>query len=111
MALKRPVIRTAIPKRRYQIAEFSVVILGDIESDRPYLYILAVVREGEPEPFLYITCEEEGGVPVVRVLAEEGEIEIQRSGRFRDLEAFAEFALQGGMQMLQLQDEIPARLL
>ena len=48
----RPVIRTAIPKRRYQIGPYSASLLGEIESGdaRAYRYILAFVASGKREP-------------------------------------------------------------
>ena len=58
----RPVIRTAIPKRRYQIGPYSASLLGEIESGdaRAYRYILAFVASGKREPEVYICA---GQVP------------------------------------------------
>ena len=50
--MSKPGIVTAIPKRRYTLGEFSLVVLGEIESNdnRDYGYIMAVVRGTDPEP-------------------------------------------------------------
>ena len=47
--MEAPKIQTAIPQRRYQLGEYSGVVLGEIESSDgvKYRYILALVREGE----------------------------------------------------------------
>lgn len=54
-----PVIHTAIPKRRYQVGPYQAVLLGDIESPDPvrYQFILAVIRQGESRPGLFVTAE------------------------------------------------------
>ena len=45
----RPTIATAIPKRRFQIGDYSASLLGEVESNdrRHYRYILALVPTGE----------------------------------------------------------------
>jgi hypothetical protein len=44
--MQAPKITTAIPQRRYRLADFSAVVLGEIESPDParYRYILALVK-------------------------------------------------------------------
>ena len=55
----RPNIGTAIPKRRYQVGDYSATVLGEVETSDPrqYRYILAMVPMGQRTPTLYITCE------------------------------------------------------
>lgn len=55
----RPIIRTALPRRRYQIADYTATLLAEIESGdgRDYRLILALVPAGSSEPVCYVTCE------------------------------------------------------
>ncbi len=117
--MKVPSIKTAIPRRRYEIDTFNVVVLGDIESDDPvnYKYIMAFVEMGESEPLLYITSEEnppnqrEHGRYRVRVMMS-GEERDMGSDEFPgDLEQFTEYGLQLASRMLQLMEEEPIRLM
>ena len=57
--MQAPNIQTAIPKQRYQLGPYQAVLLGEIESPDPvrYRFILALVREGETQPSVFITCE------------------------------------------------------
>ncbi len=117
--MKKPHIRTAIPKRRYEIDTFSVVVLGDIESDDPvnYKYIMAFVEMGETEPMMYITSEEnppgrrQHGRYRVRVLLGREERDMGSDDFPGDLDQFTEYGLQLGARLLQLMDEEPVRLL
>ncbi len=70
-----PVIRSAVPKRRYQFGEYNVVVLGEVESGdgRDYQYVLGVVREGASKPFFFVTAErgpQGPGRQRIRVIAE-----------------------------------------
>ena len=51
----RPNIGTAIPKRRYQVGDYSATVLGEVETTDPrqYRYILAMVPMGQRTPTLY----------------------------------------------------------
>jgi hypothetical protein len=117
--VKAPHIKTALPKRRYEIDTFSVVVLGDIESDDPvnYKYIMAFVEMGEREPLLYVTSEEnppdqrQYGRYRVRVMMS-GEERDMGSDEFPgDLEQFTEYGLRLASRMLHLVEEQPIRLL
>lgn len=117
--MKAPHIKTALPKRRYEIDTFNVVVLGDIESDDPvnYKYIMALVEMGDSEPMMYITSEEnppdqrQHGRYRVRVLMG-GEERDMGSDEFPgDLEQFTDYALQLSSRLLQLGEEEPIRLL
>ena len=69
--MDKPEIKTAIPKRRYRLGEFSLVVLDEIDStdDVDYNYILAVVRESEAEPGLYITAQNDPQQPTQNTLS------------------------------------------
>ncbi len=117
--IDKPDIKTAIPKRRYKIGEFSVVVLGDVDSRDgvSYQYVLAVIREGESEPGLYITAERDdpdniGESPLsMRVIMRDGSEVVSSSARWRDIELFVSDALAAVVTILDLQDEQPFRLM
>ena len=117
--MKAPRIKTALPRRRYEIDTFSVVVLGDVESDDPvnYKYIMAFVEMGQTDPMLYITSEEnppgqrEHGRYRVRVIMGEGERDMGSDEFPGDLEQFTEYGLQLASRMLQLTEEEPIRLM
>lgn len=119
MTLKAPNIKTAIPKRRYVVGEFSIVLLGEIESSDPnrYQYILAAVRSGEDHPLMYVISERspraqrDQGSHRVRVLAGSADKEYGVSDRWGDEEAFAEQALDIVRKALVLTDEPVARVM
>jgi hypothetical protein len=113
-----PTIRTAIPRRRYQFGEFGCVLLGEIESPDPvtYHYLLALLREGDAKPFLYVSCERlsraESAQGRYRMRVYSGEMtqEIARSDDWQDAEAFLNDAFTLLKERLQLSDEMPVRL-
>lgn len=112
-------LRSAIPIRRYQLGEFKVVLLGDIESSDgiSYQFILAFIPEGEAQPLLYITCErnptdeQKEGSHRIRVIAPHDARIFGSSDRWRDVEAFAEDGLLMGRKLLDLTDEELKRLM
>ncbi len=116
--MSTPVIRTAIPKRRYQLGEFLITVLGDIESgDRiPYRYIFAVGRELESHPGLFISLEETRGEELargpfrLRLSMAEGEQVLGYGNQWRELDAFVEEASHVVKRVLNLDDEVPYRL-
>ena len=57
--MRKPNICRAIPKQRYKLGDYTIVVLEDIESEDEveYEYLLAAIRDGRPEPEVYITCE------------------------------------------------------
>ena len=116
---ERPVIATAIPKRRYQVGEFSASLLGEVESrdGRDYRYILAFVQLGHAEPLLYVCAEpsppdqrSDGGYHLRLVNEAMSEV-LDTSDRWGDIEAFSEQGLKVGAQVLGLQREQVVRLL
>jgi hypothetical protein len=110
--MDRPVITTAIPQRRYQYGEYIVSVLGEIESPDPpnYVFILAMVKEGNAEPSAYVTCDRHRrGDYAFRIhLVMEGFNEVMgESDDWGDLDAFCEFALKVVAKALDLGDEMP----
>jgi hypothetical protein len=114
----RPVIRTAVPKRRYQLGNFSAVVLGEVESgdDNEYQYILAVLRPGDAEPGIYLTAERTRpghgtAAPLaMRLVMPDGSEVIGRSDRWAGLEEFTEDALTAVRKILGLEREEAFRL-
>lgn len=111
----KPKIETAVPQRRYQLGAYTVVILGDIESadGKDYRYVAAVVREGDPEPGLYLAAERPagqgpaGGAYDLRVTMRDGSQVIGNSTRWAGLEEFTADVLGLIANILDLQDEQP----
>jgi len=114
-----PHIKTAVPKRRYEIDNFSVVVLGEIQSNDPvnYKYIMAFVDVSEIDPLMYITSEEnppnqrDNGRYRVRLIMAEDERDMGSDEFPGDLEQFTEYGLQLAARLLQLTEEEPVRLL
>jgi hypothetical protein len=117
-AMQAPSITTAIPRQRYQLGNYQVVALADIESHdaRRYHYILAVVRDGEAKPCLYLTAEKNPrakraeGSHCLRIISEPLTDELGSSDRWADLEAFTQEGLRLAAQVLGIGDETPYRL-
>ena len=114
--MSKPAFKTAIPKRRYKLGEFSVVVLGEVESedDIHYQYILAVVRGQDPEPGLYITAEKSttpGDGYLMRVSMKDGAEVIGSSAQWGNLDPFVDEAMGIVSRVLSLGDETPYRLL
>jgi len=114
--MKAPGIRTAIPQRRYKLGDFSIVVLGDIESDDgvDYRYVFATVQDGAQEPQFYVLSIRSPGATgdfALRVLSPELDRELDVSGRWRDLDLFCDQAIALAQQVLSLGDEQPHRLL
>lgn len=110
----KPSIQTAVPQRRYKYGEFTVVVLGEIESDDAinYRYILAVVRDGDPEPGIYLTCESgRNGQQQVRLVMRDGAEVLAEDPAYADLEVFCAAGLDVLRQLLNLGDEEPYRLM
>jgi hypothetical protein len=112
-----PVIRTAIPKRRYRVGDQSVTVLGEVESGDGirYRWIMAFVQDGQARPGLYVCAEKErpGGPTTYRlrvVNAVMSEV-VDRSDSLGDLDHFAEEGLRLGKSALGLSNEAVARLM
>jgi hypothetical protein len=118
MGLNKPSIRTAIPKRRYRFGEFNIVFLGEIDSGdaNRYEYIAAILREGDPEPGIYLTAElnppssRDEGRYGMRLIMREGSQLVRSSDDWRDLDAFVDAVIAAARSLLKLEDEQPFRL-
>ncbi len=113
-----PIINTAIPLRRYQLGDYLVTLLGDIESGDGinYRYILAFVESGMNRPVLYLCCERnrtgaggEGAYRMRLVNAAMSEV-IGTSDAWSDAELFVTEALGIGRQVLGVGTESAQRL-
>lgn len=115
----KPLIKTAIPKHRYQVGDFSASLLGEIESGdhRQFRYILAFVPLGQREPSLYICvepspqAEADRGRYRLRAINEAMSEVLDNDDRWGDLDVFAEQAVRLGAQILGLQREQVMRLM
>ena len=102
----KPVIETAIPKRRYQIGDYGATLLGEIQSGDPraFRYILAFVPMGPP-------AQSADGRYRLRLI-NEAMSEVMDSGdQWGDQDVFADQAVRLGSQALGLQREQVMRLL
>lgn len=112
--MSKPSFATAIPLRRYKYGEFTLTVLGDIETPDviDYRYILAVAQGSDPEPGLYITAEQGAGEELVmRIMMRDGDEVIGHSGQWRDLDMFVDEALSIVSRILNLSDETPYQLM
>lgn len=118
--LERPKIRTAIPKRRYQIGDYAATLLGEIDSEdaHRYRFILAWVRHGDAQPCLYVLSDEtlepsdSNGIGFRLVVINDVLTEVfDTNDCWGDLEIFTDQALRLGTQYLGLQREAQVRLL
>ena len=108
--------KTAIPQRRYKLGEFSIVVLGEVESedDIDYQYILAVVQGQDTEPGLYVSSEKAampGDGYTMRVSMRDGAEVVGSSAEWGSLDPFVDEALGIVSRVLNLGDETPYRLL
>jgi hypothetical protein len=112
-----PAIKTAIPKRRYRLGEFTLTVLGDIDSSDgvDYRYIMAVIQGQDPEPGLYITAEQPPGTTGkaldMRIIMRDGSEVIGQSAEWSRLDAFSEKGIEIVSRILSLSDETPYQLM
>ncbi|MDD3448901.1 MAG: hypothetical protein PHF72_07715 [Gammaproteobacteria bacterium] len=114
-----PRIGTAIPKRRYQLGEYGLVVLGEVASldGRDYTWIMALTRDGEARPDLFVTSEanppgeREQGSHRLRVIAASGEKVLGSSDGLSDIDNFATVAIGITKQLFKLEDEQEMQLL
>ena len=112
--MNKPAIQTAIPVRRYSYGEFTLTVLGEIESgdDIRYAFIMAVIQGQHPEPGLYLTAEQSAGPGYdMRIIMQDGEQLIGHSEQWSDLDVFVEEAVKIVSQVLNLSDETPYQLM
>ncbi len=113
--MDKPSITTAIPQRRYQYGEYGVTVLGEIESPDPpnYTFIMAMVKEGDAEPSVYVICDRRrrGDCAYRMRLVMDGFNEAMgESDDWGNLDVFCEFALQVASKALDLGEETPQQL-
>ena len=110
----QPVIRTAIPRRRYRVGDQNVTLLGQIESGDglSYRWIMAFVQDGHARPGLYVCAEKPGAGPALRLRVVNSAMSevVGEDERWRDLDTFVDEALRIGASALGLANEVPARL-
>lgn len=114
-----PRIQTAIPKRRYRVGPYEAVLLGDIESPDPvrYRFILALVRDGESKPSVYVTANKNPrsraheGSHQLRLEREQTGEDLGSSDAFADADGFAEAALAAAARVLGLSGIAPVRVM
>jgi hypothetical protein len=114
--MNAPQFATAIPKRRYQMGDFSVVVLGDVESSDgiDYRYIFAMVQDGTKDPSFYVLSIHQPGPEgdyLLKVVAPNMERELDTSDAWRDLDIFSEQAISLAQQVMGLKDEAAHRLM
>jgi hypothetical protein len=116
---QRPSIRTALPKHRYQISDYSATVLGEIASDdeHEYRWIMALVPMGGQEPSLYICAQRAApervpdGAYDLRVVSDAVTDVVDTADRWADLETFSEQALDLACQVLGLKQEMAIKLM
>ena len=112
--MNKPAIQTAIPVCRYSYGEFTLTVLGEIESGdaRRYAWVMAVIQGQNPEPGLYLTAEQAAGSGHdMRIIMQDGEQVIGHSEKWADLEEFTGEAIRVVSQVLNLSDEAPYQLM
>lgn len=115
----RPQIKTALPKRRYQIGDHAATLLGEIESadDHQYRFILALVPMGEQEPLLYVTSEPASadrrsqGAYDLRVISQSLTDVLDTADRWEHLDSFADQAIDLAQQILGLRNHQVIKLM
>lgn len=114
--MSMPQIGTAIPKRRYQLGEFTAVVLGDVESrdGEEYRYVMALVPEGQRQPIFYVSAVrnriDKEGSHRLRVASAQMTQDMGAADGWSNLDNFCGDALQVARQALGLMDEQPIRL-
>ena len=114
IVVSKPSISTAIPLRRYKFGEFTLTVLGDIESPdaMKYRYIMAVIQGDDPEPGLYVTAEQGAGKDLaMRIMMRDGDEVIAHSAQWHDLDEFVNAGLDVVSRVLNLSDETPYQLM
>ncbi len=114
-----PHIKTAIPRQRYQLGGFVATILADIDSNDPvdYRYIMALVKEGDTQPCLYVAAESNPpklrseGRYRLRVILGDDSKEMGSADDWGDIERFALQSLGVAAKLYRLTDEQPIRLM
>ncbi len=91
-----PAIRTAIPQRRYQLCDFTLVVLTDISSndDVDYHYLMGIIPQGQQHPALFLSVETvPAGGQQMCLRAENNAQMLQGGGPWKHLDNFVDDAL------------------
>ncbi len=110
-----PTIRTAIPQRRYQLCDFTLVVLGEIESTDgvAYQYLMGIIPQGQEHPELFISVEKvPSGETCMCLRAAQNSQTLQGGGPWADLDRFIKDATQIAAKLLSvdLNEYEPYRL-
>lgn len=111
--MNKPAFTTAVPLRRYRFGEFTLTVLGEIESSDSirYAYIMAVIQGENPEPGIYLTAEQcDNAHYEMRLVMYDGEEILGCSEQWGDLDVFIEEAVGVVSKILSLSDEVPYQL-
>ena len=103
-----------MPLRRYRFGEFTLTVLGDIESpdEMNYRYIMAVVQGDDAEPGLYVTAEQGAAKDIaMRIMMRDGDEVIGHSDQWHVLDTFVDEAIGIVARVLNLSDETPYQLM
>lgn len=104
-----PIIKSAIPKQRYRLADFELVVLGDVitEDDIEYHHLLAVIAAGASEPVLYVSYETGVGEsePRLRIITEQENRQYSLTQDLHDAEQFARAAIETTQKVFQISDQ------
>jgi hypothetical protein len=114
----QPRIKTALPKRRYQIGDYAATVLGEIEADdgRDYRWLMAFVPMGKNEPSLYVCCEpapaerRADGDWDIRIVSKAMTDILDTADHWGDLDTFCEQAIDLARQVLGLASQEAFRL-
>ena len=112
--MNKPAFTTAIPLRRFRFGEFTLTVLGEIESSNSirYTYIMAVIQGENPEPGIWLTAEQcDDATYEMRLIMHDGEEVIGQSEQWDDVNTFVEEAVKVVSQILSLSDEVPYQLM
>ncbi|OOZ38433.1 hypothetical protein BOW53_15570 [Solemya pervernicosa gill symbiont] len=117
--MQAPNISTAIPQRRFQLGDYSAVVLGNIESNdpMPYRFILALVPEGAKKPVLYVISQKArradaaSGSHQLRIVSENLDESISVSDLWGDLDGFTTEAMLVTRKAMGLMDEQPYQMM
>ena len=112
-----PVIRTAIPKRRYRVGDQNVTVLGEIDSGDGihYRWLMAFVQDGQARPGFFVCAEKNpaGGNAAYRLRVVNNAMSevVDEADSWGDIDTFAEEGLRLGRSALGLGNEPVARVM
>lgn len=107
-----PRINSAIPQRRYQLGDFNLVVLSEIDSpdNAHFLYLMGIVPQGGNKPEMFISAERIQGGQQMRLIASEVSQTLEGGGPWNSVDDFSESALFIAKKLLNLEAEEPYQL-